>query len=93
MAGLNCAIAGLRLDLGGETIIDLPALRIASGTLTVLDGPSGAGKSSLLYLLSGLLLPDFGSLEWADTDLVGLNEPQRDGWRRLMPASSSRIST
>jgi len=82
MLGLNCAAGGLRLDFGGETFIDLPALRIAPGTLTLLGGPSGSGKSSLLYLLSGLLLPDAGSLEWAGTDLAGLNERQRDAWRR-----------
>lgn len=82
MSGLPLTVAGLRLAFSGESVIDLPQLDLAPGTLTVLSGPSGSGKSTLLYLLSGLLRPNAGSIAWAATDIAPLRESQRDRWRR-----------
>ena len=82
MSGLPLSVAGLRLAFSGESVIDLPQLDLAPGTLTVLAGPSGSGKSTLLYLLSGLLRPDAGRIAWAETDIAPLRESQRDRWRR-----------
>lgn len=82
MPGLPLAVSGLRLAFAGATIIDLPALAVAPGTMTVLSGASGSGKSTLLYLLSGLLRPDAGTIAWAKTDIARLREDQRDHWRR-----------
>ncbi|MET3926949.1 ATP-binding cassette domain-containing protein [Devosia sp. 2618] len=82
MPGLSLAVSGLRLALAGVDVIDLPALAIAPGSLTVLSGASGSGKSTLLYLLSGLLRPDAGTIIWAETDIAKLGERQRDSWRR-----------
>lgn len=82
MPGLPLAVSGLRLAFAGADVIDLPALAIAPGTLTVLSGASGSGKSTLLYLLSGLLRPDAGTIAWAGTDISKLGESQRDRWRR-----------
>lgn len=76
----------LRLSVASDDrlqrIIDLPALDVPSGQLLVLTGPSGSGKSSLLYLLSGLLTPDSGSVLWGGQDLARLAEGARDQWRR-----------
>lgn len=82
MPGLSLAAHGLALAFSGEGIIDLPELILAPGTLTVLAGPSGSGKSSLLYLLSGLLRPDSGSVAWDGEDIARLSEGRRDRWRR-----------
>ena len=38
--------------------------RIEAGGALVLIGPNGSGKSSLLRLMSGLMRPAAGSLEW-----------------------------
>jgi len=82
MPGMPLAVSGLRLAFAGADVIDLPALEVAPGTLTVLSGPSGSGKSTLLYLLSGLLRPDAGRIAWAETDIASLSESRRDRWRR-----------
>lgn len=82
MTGLSLSVSDLRLSFGNSTVIDLPALHIAPGTLTALSGPSGSGKSTLLYLLSGLLKADAGQISWAGDDIGALSEPQRDRWRR-----------
>lgn len=82
MPGLPLAVSGLKLAFGHDAVIDLPQMRIAPGTLTVLSGPSGSGKSTLLYLLSGLLRPASGEIDWAGTDIAALAEGRRDRWRR-----------
>lgn len=82
MPGLSLAVCGLKLAFGHDTVIDLPRMNLAPGTLTVLSGPSGSGKSTLLYLLSGLLRPANGQIDWAGTDIAALTEGRRDRWRR-----------
>ncbi|QFY44862.1 ABC transporter ATP-binding protein [Candidatus Methylospira mobilis] len=51
------------------TALDGVCLQIAPGTLTALAGPDGAGKTTLLRLLSGLLVPDGGTLEVLGMDV------------------------
>lgn len=43
--------------------LDVPALRCAPGTLTVVLGRSGAGKTTLLRTMAGLLEPSRGTVE------------------------------
>lgn len=77
------AATGLRLAYGGESVIDMPKMSIAPGSLTALAGPSGSGKSTLLYVLSGLLRPDEGAVLWQEEDITGFSESRRDRWRRV----------
>ncbi len=65
-----------------DPALDIPALAVAAGQLTVIAGPSGSGKSTLLYLLGGLLRPWRGSIRWDGIDLAALGEGARDRWRR-----------
>ena len=62
--------------------LDVPALDIKAGQLTVIRGPSGSGKTTLLYVLSGLIRPTSGQVRWGDVDIAGLGEGARDRWRR-----------
>lgn len=83
MPGATLQLRDLRHDLRpGETLLQLAALTLPPGRLTVLNGPSGSGKSTLLYLLSGLLLPSGGALHWDGVDLAQATEGARDRWRR-----------
>lgn len=47
--------SGVKVRLGGVTIVEEAALTLAPGDLVLLTGPNGAGKSTLLRALVGLL--------------------------------------
>ena len=55
---------GLKLDVGGVALVDVPELALGGG-VTVVVGPNGAGKSLLLRLLHGLVRPSAGRVEHA----------------------------
>lgn len=55
---LSCG--GIRVELGGRTILDGLDLSLRSGEVTVLVGPNGAGKSTLFSVLAGDLAPSAG---------------------------------
>lgn len=46
---------GLRVELGGRPVLDLPRFALEPGTVVGLLGPNGAGKSTLLRALAGLM--------------------------------------
>ena len=55
---------------------------IRRGELVVMLGKSGSGKSTLLNLVSGIDLPDSGTIRVAGIDLVRLSERDRTLFRR-----------
>jgi len=54
-APLPLVASGVKVRLGGVTIVEEAALTLAPGDLVLLTGPNGAGKSTLLRALVGLL--------------------------------------
>lgn len=54
---------------------------LGKGSVLKLKGPSGSGKSTLLNIVSGLLLPDEGSVKVNGTVVNSLKESQRDVFR------------
>lgn len=61
--------------------VDGVTLDVSPGEFVCIHGASGSGKSTLLGLLAGLDGPDSGSIIVDGTDLSGLTESQRAGWR------------
>ena len=55
-------LENVALGFGKKTIVEGLDLRIAAGDRIGLIGPNGSGKTSLLRLLAGEQLPDFGSI-------------------------------
>jgi tungstate transport system ATP-binding protein len=55
---------GLVLRRAGRRIIDNLDITVNGGGISVVMGPNGAGKSVLLRLLTGLLSPDAGTVNW-----------------------------
>jgi ABC-type lipoprotein export system ATPase subunit len=68
---------------GGETVVacDVAELTLESGEQVALMGSSGSGKSTLLHILSGLLLPDSGTVKVGDVEVTGQSEHDRDRFR------------
>jgi tungstate transport system ATP-binding protein len=49
----------------GRLVLEIPALELEAGQVTVISGPNGAGKTTLLKLLAFLTMPDRGRLDYA----------------------------
>lgn len=64
-----------------ESLFDIQTLQIEKGERVFIEGPSGSGKSTLLSLLSGVLIPQEGSVSVLNHRLDALNGAQRDGFR------------
>lgn len=57
-------ISNLSHSLGGKTVLSKIDLEIQNNTILGIVGINGAGKSTLLRLLSGVYLPDVGSIRY-----------------------------
>ncbi len=57
-------------------------IKIEKGEFAVILGASGSGKSTLLNVLSGLELPDAGSIKYGETDITKLNDRELTEFRK-----------
>jgi putative ABC transport system ATP-binding protein len=75
-ADVVVAGGGLRHAFGrgdGRVVaLDGADVEVRRGELLVVRGPSGCGKSTLLHCLSGILLPDEGTVTYTDRDGTAL---------------------
>jgi len=60
----------LRKDFGRLAAVAGVSLELAGGTLTAIIGPNGAGKTTLINLLTGLLLPDAGTIHFKGREIT-----------------------
>lgn len=74
---------------GDQTALDTISFRITEGQIFALLGPNGAGKTTLLRILTGILLPDSGSVRILGAEsmssvrhLVGYLPEERGLYRR-----------
>src|SRR4029077_3898470 len=58
--------------------VDRVSLEVETGELFVLLGASGSGKSTILRMISGLTLPDEGTIRLAGNDVTFLPPQRRD---------------
>ena len=56
---------------GGPRVLDRVSLEVEDGTFLAVVGPSGCGKSTLLRLISGLSLPDEGTVSIGGAPVTG----------------------
>jgi ABC-2 type transport system ATP-binding protein len=68
------ALAGVRVTLGGQAILDGVSLRLRPGGWYGLLGPNGCGKTTLMRVALGLLRPAAGLVS-----LCGQQPPGRPG--------------
>ncbi|MEM0371814.1 MAG: ABC transporter ATP-binding protein [Ignisphaera sp.] len=63
--------------MGREKILDNVDLAVEAGELVVVRGRSGVGKTTLAKIISLLIKPDEGSLEFMNRDITDINESER----------------
>lgn len=61
--------------------LNISKLEIQKGERIFLFGPSGSGKSTLLEILSGVLVPQKGTIRLLGQELTKMTDPQRDHFR------------
>ena len=65
----------------GEFRLRVPSLKVANGEHLAVVGPSGCGKTTLLNLVAGLVRPSSGEVRVGGTDVAGLDDAARRGFR------------
>jgi ATP-binding cassette subfamily B protein len=75
----NIAFKNINLTLGGKPVLKDVSLEIKPGTKTAIIGPTAAGKTQLLYIMTGLMKPDSGMVEY---DQHALEEYDKNAFHR-----------
>jgi len=60
----DIAVQDVSVRYGDKAVLNNVSFRVQAGTKTAVIGPTAAGKSQLLYLLTGLLKPSSGMVEY-----------------------------
>jgi branched-chain amino acid transport system ATP-binding protein len=63
---------GLTKTFGGLAAVKDVSFEITRGTIKAIIGPNGAGKTTLYDLLTGIYLPDVGSVIFGGREIIGL---------------------
>ena len=71
-------LSGVSKSFGGLQVISDLDLAVNPGEVVSLIGPNGAGKTTVFNLITGVYVPDRGSIRLDDRELVGL-APHRVG--------------
>ena len=72
------AVDSVTLRFGGVTALSDVSLAVGAGRLHAVIGPNGAGKSSLFNCISGVYVPQDGSIHLQGTSLVGQRRRSAD---------------
>ena len=70
--GIVLEVEGVNKHFGGIRAVADANLKINAGEVHALIGPNGAGKTSLFNLISGLFMPDSGTVRLDGRDIRGL---------------------
>jgi branched-chain amino acid transport system ATP-binding protein len=62
--------SGLAKSFGDTHAVDHVDFRVSQGEVLALIGSNGAGKTTLINLISGLILPDSGTVEFEGHDIT-----------------------
>jgi ATP-binding cassette subfamily B protein len=67
-------LKGVVVKFGEKVVLNEVSLSMKAGTKTAVIGPTAAGKTQLLYLLTGLLAPTSGSVEFDGRSVDGYDK-------------------
>jgi len=60
----DISVRGVSVSFGQKSVLKNVSLTVNAGTRTAVIGPTAAGKTQLLYLLTGLIEPTSGTVEY-----------------------------
>lgn len=70
-------VKGLSFRFGETDVLHDIDLDVRPGEVVTVIGPNGAGKSTLIRVISGVLTPQAGTVQFNDQPLTGLTPQQR----------------
>ena len=85
------SVVGLRKTYGGLNACDNLTLAIQPGSTTAIVGPNGAGKSTLVQLLSGVVLPDAGTITFGAADITAFSSAHRFSLGMVRTFQTARV--
>jgi ABC-2 type transport system ATP-binding protein len=65
------AVRDIRKTFGNVRAVDGVSFTVRRGTITGLLGRNGAGKTTTIRMITGIFLPDSGSIEWLGGQVAG----------------------
>lgn len=74
---MTLSVERVSISYSGFRAVSEASLVVPQGGLVGLIGPNGAGKSTLFSAISGLIVPDSGSISYAGASLEGLSPVKR----------------
>ncbi len=77
----NILLENVSLSYGEKPVLKKISFSIREGSKTAIIGPTAAGKSQLLYLLSNLITPDQGKIEFEG---VSIEEYSREVFHKQL---------
>lgn len=66
-------IRGLTKNFGGLIAVDQFSMSVGEGQIVGLIGPNGAGKTTVFNLITGIIRPSAGKVEFDGKDVTGKN--------------------
>lgn len=78
------SVRNLTVQFGERRILDGVNLDVHRGETLAIIGPSGSGKSTMMKVLTGLLIPNSGSVTIAGKETSGYGEREWDELRKHM---------
>ncbi len=70
-------VSEVSVRFGGVAALNGVSLGVEPGVVTGLIGPNGAGKTTLFNVISGLQVPDRGTVHFFDVDVTGIRPHRR----------------
>ena len=64
------SVSNIEKSFGGNKVLDGINMEIDKGKIYQMIGPNGCGKTTLINVISGLIKPDSGEINFDGTDIV-----------------------
>ena len=69
-------LSNVSKSFGGLSVLQNVSFKVPEGQVFGLIGPNGAGKTTVFNLITGLLAPDRGAIDFSGNSLVGVKPHQ-----------------